>query len=225
MLVRGCRGSGVCDQPGHDATNGDFWFVSQERGFHPPQRFIARRNAAAIHPAEIPGPSIKPYAADVDLRCPLYAGSVYHHDECRPHDHLQEGVETAHQTRGDRGRHPDDGGGNRQGSNPGEPHMSKRSRLGLEIEAGLREAIAYQKGEVALETRVVQSMSAARIREIRKSVSSSPKEFERRFGIPARTVEGWEQGRAVDATARVLLTVIEKNPDAVEEALTTTVAG
>jgi putative transcriptional regulator len=100
--------------------------------------------------------------------------------------------------------------------------MSKRSRLGLEVEAGLREAIAYRKGEVALETRVVQPMSAARVREIRRSVSSSPKEFERRFGVPARTMEGWEQGRTVDAAARVLLTVIEKNPDAVERALTTT---
>ncbi len=40
-----------------------------------------------------------------------------------------------------------------------------------------------------------------------------------RFGIPARTLEGWEQGRAIDATARVLLSVIEKEPGAVERAL------
>ena len=97
--------------------------------------------------------------------------------------------------------------------------MTKRTKLGREIEAGLREAIAYKKGEVALETRIVRPMSADRVRSIRKAVADSPKEFERRFGVPARTLEGWEQGRAVDATARVLLSVIEKNPEAVERAL------
>jgi len=97
--------------------------------------------------------------------------------------------------------------------------MGNRTELGLEIEAGLREAIAYQRGEVALETRLVGPMTAARVREIRKGVAKSPKDFERRFGIPARTLEGWEQGRAIDATARVLLSVIEKEPGAVERAL------
>jgi len=97
--------------------------------------------------------------------------------------------------------------------------MNSRSKLGLEIEAGLREAIAYRRGEIALETRVVEPMTAARVRQIRKSVAKSPKEFERRFGVPARTLEGWEQGRAIDAAARILLSVIEKNPEAVERAL------
>ncbi len=97
--------------------------------------------------------------------------------------------------------------------------MGHRTELGLEIEAGLREAIAYQRGEIALETRIVEPMTAARVRQIRKSVAKSPKEFERRFGVPARTLEGWEQGRAIDATARVLLCVIEKDPEAVERAL------
>ena len=97
--------------------------------------------------------------------------------------------------------------------------MNKRTKLGLEIEAGLREAIAYRRGEIALETRVVEVMPATRVREIRKAVAKSPKEFERRFGVPARTLEGWEQGRKVDVAARVLLTVIEKNPEAVELAL------
>lgn len=54
---------------------------------------------------------------------------------------------------------------------------------------------------------------------IRKAVAKSPKAFERRFGVPARTLEGWEQGRRVDVAARVLLTVIEHDPDAVARAL------
>jgi len=95
----------------------------------------------------------------------------------------------------------------------------ERTELGLEIEASLREAIAHRRGEVALESRVVNAMPAARVKEIRKSVAKSPKEFERRFGIPARTLEGWEQGRKVDVASRILLTVIARNPTAVEEAV------
>jgi putative transcriptional regulator len=97
--------------------------------------------------------------------------------------------------------------------------MADRTELGLEIEAGLREAIAHVKGEIALETRIVEPMPASRVRAIRKAVAKNAKEFERRFGIPARTVEGWEQGRKVDAAHRVLLKVIEKSPEAVEAAL------
>jgi putative transcriptional regulator len=97
--------------------------------------------------------------------------------------------------------------------------MTERTELGLEIEAGLREAIAHRKGKLALESRHVEAMPAARVREIRRSLAKSTKDFERRFGIPARTVEGWEQGRKIDVAHRVLLTVIAKSPEVVEAAL------
>ena len=95
----------------------------------------------------------------------------------------------------------------------------ERTELGLEIEAGLREAVAHRKGKLALETRRVVAMPASRVKEIRKSVARSTRDFEQRFGIPARTVEGWEQGRKLGASDRVLLTVIAANPEAVEQAL------
>ena len=97
--------------------------------------------------------------------------------------------------------------------------MTDRTELGLQIEAGLLEALAHRKGTLALKSRHVDAMPAARIREIRRSLAKSTKEFERRFGIPARTVEGWEQGRKIDVAHRVLLTVIAKSPDVVEAAL------
>jgi len=97
--------------------------------------------------------------------------------------------------------------------------MSKRTKLGLAIEEGLREALAWKRGEIELETRIIELMTPKRVKAIRKSVAKSPREFERRFGVPARTVEGWEQGKKVDVAARVLLTVIEKEPEAVERAL------
>lgn len=98
--------------------------------------------------------------------------------------------------------------------------MTARTEIGLEIEAGLREAIAHRRGEIALPTRLVDPMSAARVKAIRKAVAKSPREFEQKFGIPARTMEGWEQGRRQpDPAARTLLKVIERDPGAVERAL------
>ncbi|MDP1632007.1 MAG: transcriptional regulator [Caulobacter sp.] len=94
-----------------------------------------------------------------------------------------------------------------------------RTEVSRDIEAGLREAIAHRRGDMALESRRVDAMGPARVREIRKSVARSMREFERRFRIPARTVEGWEQGRKLGAADRVLLTVIAANPEAVERAL------
>ena len=97
--------------------------------------------------------------------------------------------------------------------------MAKRTKLGLEIEAGLKEVLAHRQGKIALEGRVIEPMSAARVKEIVRKVANSPKDFERQYGVPARTIEGWEQGKKVDVAGRILLRVIEKNPDAVEEAI------
>ncbi len=98
--------------------------------------------------------------------------------------------------------------------------MVDRTKIGLEIEAGLREAIAHRKGQLALPTRLVAAMPPERVKAIRKAVSRSPKEFEQKFGVPARTMEGWEQGRRQpDPAARAYLKVIEANPDEVERVL------
>ena len=84
---------------------------------------------------------------------------------------------------------------------------------------GLREAAAWKRGEIALETRIVQPMSPERVRSIRKRVAPSVKAFERRFRIPASTVTNWEQGRrAPDPAARLLLKLIERNPEEAERA-------
>ena len=56
------------------------------------------------------------------------------------------------------------------------------------------------------------------MKAIRKSVAKTSRDFSRRFGIPVRTLEGWEQGRRQpDPAASVLLRVIERNPKAVED--------
>ena len=82
---------------------------------------------------------------------------------------------------------------------------------------GLREALAWKKGELALETVNVDPMPPERVKTIRKGVSKSTADFERRFGIPAATMNTWEQGRRTpDPTARLLLRIIEDAPEVAE---------
>jgi putative transcriptional regulator len=93
------------------------------------------------------------------------------------------------------------------------------TEFGRELLGALMEVAAHQRGEIALPTYIIETMPPERIKKIRKRVAKSSREFERRYGVPARTLEGWEQGRKLDVAARVLLTVIEHEPEAVERAL------
>lgn len=85
---------------------------------------------------------------------------------------------------------------------------------------GLKEAIEWKRGTLALETVNIDPMPASRIKEIRKRYARSTKAFEKRFGIPASTMNNWEQGRRKpDPAARLLLKVIDQSPEAVEKAV------
>ena len=55
---------------------------------------------------------------------------------------------------------------------------------------------------------------------LRKRLKLSRQKFADRFGLDVRAVQDWEQGRRVpDRAARVLLTVIDHDPDSVVQAL------
>lgn len=98
--------------------------------------------------------------------------------------------------------------------------MSKKdTSFGKDLKQALEEVRAHRRGEIALPTRQVDVLSARRVKAIRSALAKSPKEFERRFGIPARTIEGWEQGRKLDIAASLLMTMIERVPDEVEAAV------
>lgn len=59
------------------------------------------------------------------------------------------------------------------------------------------------------------------VKAIRQKLGLSQAVFARRFGFSVRTVQQWEQGRAIpDRPARILLKVIERAPRTVEQALT-----
>jgi putative transcriptional regulator len=81
---------------------------------------------------------------------------------------------------------------------------------------------AHLRGEIELEAHAVPggAMTPARIKAIRSKVASSTKAFERLFGIPARTMESYEQGRRKpDGAMRALLRIIDREPAAARRAL------
>ncbi len=97
---------------------------------------------------------------------------------------------------------------------------AKRTKVGREVEEALGEVLAHVRGAADLPCRIVDDPSAERILALRKRMKLSRRKFADRFGLDARAVQDWEQGRRLpDRAARVLLTVIERDPKAVERAL------
>lgn len=95
-----------------------------------------------------------------------------------------------------------------------------RTALGYEIEEALGEVLAHVKGETPLSCRIVDDPAAERISALRKRLKLSRQKFADCFGLDIRAVQDWEQGRRrPDRAARVLLTVIDYNPNAVIHAL------
>lgn len=95
--------------------------------------------------------------------------------------------------------------------------MTDRTEFGLGLEESLKEALAWKRGEVALEVAIVEPMPAARVKAIRKGVAASPAKFAEKFGIPAATLNNWEQGRRrMDPAAVLLMKLIEEDPELVE---------
>ncbi|MCY3829505.1 MAG: helix-turn-helix domain-containing protein [Rhodospirillaceae bacterium] len=99
---------------------------------------------------------------------------------------------------------------------------TERTGIGRETEAALDEVLTHVQGETVLPCRIVDDPAAERIVALRKRLKLSRQSFADRFGLDARALQDWEQGRRVpDRAARVLLTVIDNNPDAVARALGT----
>ena len=96
----------------------------------------------------------------------------------------------------------------------------ERTQVGRELEEALGEVLAHVRGDVNLSCRIVDDPAAARILAVRKRLKLSRQKFADRFGLDARALQDWEQGRRVpDRAARVLLTVIDREPEAVVRAL------
>lgn len=98
--------------------------------------------------------------------------------------------------------------------------VQERTEIGLELEEALGEVLAHVRGELELPCRILENPAADQILSVRKRLKLSRQKFADRFGLDARAIQDWEQGRRTpDRAARVLLTVINHNPQAVVQAL------
>jgi len=93
----------------------------------------------------------------------------------------------------------------------------KTTKIGGSVIRSLREIRAWQRGKGTVRlVEVPDPIPPRRIKAIRKKVAKSVRVFSERFGLPAKTVQQWEQGaRRPDAASSLLLEVIDTNPDMV----------
>lgn len=85
----------------------------------------------------------------------------------------------------------------------------------------MTEVLAITEGHLSpAEIHQVDVLPDIDVRALRARLGLSREQFAKRFRFPARTVQEWEQGRRKpDQSARAYLTVIARNPQAVEDAL------
>jgi putative transcriptional regulator len=92
------------------------------------------------------------------------------------------------------------------------------SKAGRKIIEGLEEALRYARGEdTGARVTIVEVPD---VPAIRKKLGFTQQQFAQRFGVSLGTLRNWEQGlRLPEGPARVLLTVIDREPEAVKRAL------
>lgn len=92
--------------------------------------------------------------------------------------------------------------------------------LGSRLIQSAREAVAIAKGEADPASYRVHVPAELDVAEIRKGLGLTQAAFAARYGFPIGTLRDLEQGRArPDASTRAYLTVISREPEAVQRAL------
>jgi putative transcriptional regulator len=96
----------------------------------------------------------------------------------------------------------------------------KPPTVGARIVEGLERAIRWTRGENHSVRVTLVHVPNIDVREVRTKMRLSQAQFAAKFGFPPATLRNWEQGRShPDAPTRVLLAVIAKHPEAVEDVL------
>lgn len=97
----------------------------------------------------------------------------------------------------------------------------KKDSVGSEIIAALQNAAAYAKGDKTKgHAHQILVPSRINVKRVRRKLRMSQNDFAEHFGISAATLRNWEQGRRQpEGPARVLLTIIDREPAAVQRVL------
>jgi putative transcriptional regulator len=96
--------------------------------------------------------------------------------------------------------------------------MSKKALK--KIKAGLDSAKAYLDGTADKRLYRVHVPQKVDVRKLRKRLGLSQEAFAETYGFAVSAVRDWEQGRRrPERSARILLKIVEKEPEAVTRAL------
>jgi putative transcriptional regulator len=88
------------------------------------------------------------------------------------------------------------------------------------IKAGIDEAANYLNGGADKSKYRVHVPTRVNVKKIRAQLGLSQESFAETYGFALSAVRDWEQGRRQpERSARILLKVVEKEPDAVTRAL------
>jgi len=89
------------------------------------------------------------------------------------------------------------------------------------IELGLKEAIEHARGQTSVDVHEID-IPDADVKSIRARTGLSQAEFAKSIGVKKATLLNWEQHRrSPEGPARVLLALIDKDPEIVQRTLTT----
>lgn len=95
-----------------------------------------------------------------------------------------------------------------------------KTNFAADLAEALEEAIRHARGEATAAVTHVIAVDTVDVRAIRTGLGLSRPKFAERFGLDARTVQDWEQGRRrPDKAAQSYLKVIASHPDMVAGAL------
>jgi putative transcriptional regulator len=94
------------------------------------------------------------------------------------------------------------------------------TKAGERLIQAAKEALAITRGEADPSTYRVHRPGEINVKAIRKRKRMTQAEFAARYHLSVARLRDWEQGRSgLDSAARAYLTVIEREPEAVERAL------
>ncbi|MCL5746121.1 MAG: type II toxin-antitoxin system MqsA family antitoxin [Acidobacteria bacterium] len=103
---------------------------------------------------------------------------------------------------------------------PSKKTAGAKRGVGQEVITSLKEAIAWAGGEDVPARVTTVQVCETDVRAVRRKLRLSQSQFAAKFGFQPATLKNWEQGRTrPDGPARVLLAVIARHPEAVEDAL------
>ena len=97
----------------------------------------------------------------------------------------------------------------------------KSTKLGRVLVDSAKQIARHMRGEIELPMKVVRVVPEVDVRAIREGQGLTREEFAERYGLQARAIQEWEQGRRKPEPAvRAYMLVIKNQPAAVRKALT-----